>query len=85
MAEQVFLEVDEGLVKEEAQVEGTRVVMMVDETREERMERVARWYNRAQPGYKPMTESTEGGAMMESWLMTTRGQQTEKKPLTVEP
>jgi len=47
MAEQVVLEMDEGLVKEEALLEGTRVVMMVNETREVRMGGVARWYNKA--------------------------------------
>lgn len=41
MAEEVVLEVDEGLVKEEAPVEGTREV---------RMRGAARWLTRAHPG-----------------------------------
>lgn len=63
MAEEVVPELYELLVKEEATVERTREV---------RMGGVSKWYTWAQPGCKSMAELTEGEAMMESWLMTSR-------------
>lgn len=39
---------------------------------------------RTQPGQRPLAESKEGGAMVETWLEDPGGQQTEMEPMEME-